>query len=125
MPGTGERFEERRQTAAELRERLREAEELRRSMIGDREVTRQLDEAIQGLREATDAMLRDDIRTSGLLKTQVIDPLRNVESTLSQRVQAKLGKNNLRLANEGEAPERYRQLVGEYYKRLSNGLRNQ
>ena len=92
-------------------------------MIGDREVTKQLDEAIAGMREAADAMMRDDIRSAGLLKTQVIDPLRNVESTLSQRVQAKLGKNNLRLANEGEAPERYRQLVGEYYKRLSNGLK--
>ena len=91
-------------------------------MSGDREITGQLDQAIQGMREAADAMLRDDIRTAGLLKTQVIDPLRNIENELSKRVQAKLGKNNLRLANEGEAPERYRQLVGEYYKRLSNGL---
>jgi len=38
-------------------------------------------------------------------------------------LQAKLSRNNLCLADEGEAPERYRKLVGEYYKRLSNGQR--
>ena len=92
-------------------------------MTGDREITSQLDQAIQGMRQAADEMMRDDIRTAGLLKTQVIDPLRNIENELSKRVQAKLGRNNLRLADEGEAPERYRKLVGEYYKRLSNGLR--
>jgi len=30
-----------------------------------------------------------------------------------------------RLADEGEAPERYRKLVDEYYKRLSNGSQPQ
>jgi hypothetical protein len=55
------------------------------------------------------------------LKTQVVDPLRAIEMELSRRLQAKLGKNNLRLSDEGAAPERYRKLVDEYYKRLSSG----
>ena len=67
--------------------------------------------------------MRDDNETAMRLKTEVVDPLREIESELSKRLQAKLGRNNLRLADEGEAPERYRKLVGEYYKRLSNGQR--
>jgi hypothetical protein len=50
----------------------------------------------------------------------VIDPLRGVEIELSKRLQLKLGKNNLRLSDEGEAPAAYRRLVDEYYKRLSS-----
>ena len=114
---------ERRQTQAELQERLREAQELRRSLGNDRDLARGLDQAIEGLRHANEALLRDDNETATRLKTEVIDPLREIESELSKRLQAKLGRNNLRLADEGEAPERYRKLVGEYYKRLSSGQR--
>jgi hypothetical protein len=88
----------------------------------DRELARGLEQAIQGLKQANEAMLRDDEATAALLKAQVVDPLRNIESELSKRLQAKLGRNNLRMADEGEAPERYRKLVDEYYKRLSNGM---
>jgi hypothetical protein len=108
-----------RQIGSELRERLRETEDLRRGLSRDRELARSLDQAIQGLRQANDALTRDDMQTALLLKDQVIEPLRSVELELSKRVQAKLGKNNLRLSDEGAAPERYRKLVDEYYKRLS------
>ena len=64
--------------------------------------------------------MQDDLMTSKLLKEQVIDPLRSIEMELSKRLQAKLGKNQLRLSDEGAAPERYRKLVDEYYKRLSS-----
>lgn len=79
-----------------------------------------VDRAIQGLRRANDALMRDDMQTALLLKDQVIDPLRGVEMELSKRLQLKLGKNNLRLSDEGEAPAAYRRLVDEYYKRLSS-----
>jgi hypothetical protein len=108
-----------RQLGSELRQRLSEAEDLRRSLGRDRDLARSLDQAIQGLRQANDAITRDDMQTALLLKDQVIEPLRNVELELSKRLQIKLGKNNLRLSDEGAAPDRYRKLVDEYYKRLS------
>lgn len=64
--------------------------------------------------------MRDDMATALMLKDQVIEPLRSIEMELSKRVQAKLGTNRLRLGDEGAAPERYRKLVDEYYKRLSS-----
>ena len=64
--------------------------------------------------------MRDDMQTALLLKDKVIEPLRNVELELSKRLQLKLGKNNLRLSDKGEAPAAYRKLVDEYYKRLSS-----
>src|SRR5262249_20198427 len=108
-----------RQLGSELRERLQEAEDIRRNLGKDRDLANNLDQAIQGLRRANDAITRDDMQTALLLKDQVIDPLRNVELELSKRLQLKLGKNNLRLSDEGEAPAAYRKLVDEYYKRLS------
>jgi hypothetical protein len=72
------------------------------------------------LRQANDAITRDDMETALLLKDKVIDPLHGVELELSKRLQLKLGKNNLRLSDEGEAPAAYRKLVDEYYKRLSS-----
>jgi hypothetical protein len=109
-----------RQLRAEINQYLRDAEDLRRNMNRDRDLTRNLDQAIEALRQAGDLAMRDDVATAALLKTQVIDPLRSIEMELSKRLQAKLGKNNLRLSDEGAAPERYRKLVDEYYKRLSS-----
>ena len=103
-----------------MSESLREADDIRRNLGRDRDLANSLDQAIQGLRRANDALMRDDMQTALLLKDQVIDPLRNVEMELSKRLQMKLGKNNLRLSDEGEAPAAYRRLVDEYYKRLSS-----
>jgi hypothetical protein len=113
-----------RQLGAELRERLRDAEDLRRQ-IGSGELARELDEAMAMLKKlAGTGMMQGEAQTAALLKAQVIDPLRQIELELSRRLQAKLGRGNLRLGDEGSAPERYRKSVDEYYKRLSSrGLR--
>ena len=109
---------------AEIAERLREAEDIRRSLGKDRDLARGLDQAIQNLRNlgqaANEGRFKDDTQTAALLKAQVVDPLREVEVELSRRLQAKHVRNNLRLSDQGEAPERYRKLVDDYYKRLSN-----
>lgn len=114
-PGGGNR-----QVRSEIQERIRELENLRRGVGRDRELARSLDQAIQNLKQLSESGFRDDTQTAALLKTQVIDPIREVEIELSRRLQAKLGRNNLRLSDQGEAPEKYRKLVDEYYKRLSN-----
>jgi hypothetical protein len=51
----------------------------------------------------------------------VIDPLRELELQLSRQTQNQAGRTNLRLRDEGAAPERYRKAVEEYYRRLSGG----
>lgn len=109
-----------RQLGSELRQYLQDAEALRRNLGRDRDLGRDLDRAIDALRQANTAMMRDDVQTAAMLKTQVVDPLRSIEMELSRRLQAKLGKNNLRVSDEGAAPDRYRKLVDEYYKRLSS-----
>nr|MBA3711275.1 hypothetical protein [Pyrinomonadaceae bacterium] len=128
--GQGNPVDERldqRQTAAELRERLREAEELRRQLgRNGGEAARDLNKAIEVLKQMASGVggMQGDPQTGALLKAQVIDPLRQVELELSRRLQAATGQNNLRLRDEGTAPERYRKSVDEYYKRLSSrGLR--
>ncbi|HZS07187.1 MAG TPA: DUF4175 family protein [Blastocatellia bacterium] len=109
-----------RQMRSELAERLREAEELRKQLGREGgNLTRELDQAIQQLRQMTEDLVRGDDQTAARLKAEVIDPLRQIEFELSRKLQAKLGKSNLRLSDEGAAPERYRKQVEEYYKRLS------
>ncbi len=107
-----------------MRERLRDAEDLRQQ-IGSGELARELDEAMAQLKKlAGTGMMQGEAQTAALLKAQVIDPLRQIELELSRRLQSKLGRGNLRLGDEGSAPERYRKSVDEYYKRLSSrGLR--
>jgi hypothetical protein len=55
----------------------------------------------------------------------VIEPLRQLELELSRQVQQQSGRTNLRLRDEGAAPEKYRRAVEEYYRRLSGGRQRQ
>ena len=113
------------QLNAELRQRLTDAEELRKQLgKNGGEAGKNLDQAIEQLKELT-GKYTDDSQTSARLKTEVIDPLRQVELELSKRVQAKLAKSNLRINDEGTAPAKYRKQVDEYYKKLSNGSSKQ
>ena len=109
-----------RQLPAEIRERLQEAQELRRqwgsTTFGP--VTR-LDEVIQQLKRFADGHMEGDAATAALLKQDVVEPLRQLELELSRRTQQQSGKTNLRLRDEGAAPEQYRKAVEEYYRRLA------
>jgi hypothetical protein len=111
-----------RQLAAELRERLRDAEDMRRGW-GTTASTPALNRAVEELRRLADGRMKGDALTAAALKAQVIDPLRQLELELSRRLREQLGRANLRLGDEGAAPERYRKAVEEYYRRLSQGGR--
>ena len=110
-----------RQLNAELRERLREAQELRRGFGTSGGAYGNLDRAIEELRRMADGRMQGTAQTAAALKSQVIDPLRQIEVELSRRLRDQLGRTNLRLGDEGSAPERYRRSVEEYYRRLSGG----
>ncbi|HEY8228335.1 MAG TPA: DUF4175 family protein [Pyrinomonadaceae bacterium] len=110
-----------RQIGSEWRERLREAEDLRREWRGGTTTgaARRLDDVIEQLKRLADGRMEGDAQTAGLLKSEVVEPLRQLELELSRQLQQQSGRTNLRLRDEGAAPERYRRAVEEYYRRLS------
>ncbi|MCA1621625.1 MAG: hypothetical protein LC795_20610, partial [Acidobacteria bacterium] len=120
--GAGEGGGDARQLASELRERLRDAEGLRRGW-GGTSGGRELGGAIEELRRLADGSMRGEAAAAAALKAQVIDPLRQLELELSRRLREQAGRTNLRLGDEGAAPGRYRKSVEEYYRRLSRGGR--
>ena len=81
----GDGWGDNRQIPAEVRERLREAQDLRREWgATSTGATRQLDEVIDRLKQLADGRMEGDAATAALLKQDVIEPLRQLELELSQ-----------------------------------------
>ncbi|MBI3649732.1 MAG: hypothetical protein HY231_01650 [Acidobacteria bacterium] len=108
-----------RQGDSELRQRLEEAQELRRALKGNNDLTRDLDQAIEQLRRINPNAFQDPAQLA-LLKSEVIDPLRQLEVELARRLQAKQGNSGIGSLSDGDAPDRYRKLIEDYYRRLSS-----
>jgi hypothetical protein len=108
-----------RQTGSELQQRLSEAQDLRRALRGNNDLLRDLDKAIDQLRRINPNAF-DDPAQMALLKSEVIDPLRQLEVELARRLQGKLDNNGIGSLSDGDAPDRYRKLIEEYYRRLSS-----
>jgi hypothetical protein len=123
--GNGEGWGDARQLPAEIRERLREAQDLRREWGATGNGSGKLDEVIDELRQLADGKMEGDAATAALLKADVVEPLRQLELELSRQLQQQSGRTNLRLRDEGAAPEKYRRAVEEYYRRLSGGRQRQ
>jgi len=121
----GDGWGDNRQLPAEIRERLREAQDLRREWGTTGAGVGRLDEVIEQLRRLADGRMEGDAATAAYLKADVIEPLRQLELELSRQVQQQSGRTNLRLRDEGAAPEKYRRAVEEYYRRLSGGRQRQ
>jgi len=114
-----------RQLPAEIRERLREAQDLRREWGTTGMSANRLDDVIAELKRLADGKMEGDAATASLLKSEVVDPLRQLELELSRALQQQSGRTNLRLRDEGAAPEKYRKAVEEYYRRLSGARQRQ
>jgi hypothetical protein len=107
------------QAASELAERINDAQELRRALRGNNDLMRDLDKAIDQLRRINPNAF-DDPAQMALLKSEVIDPLRQIEVELARRLQGKLDNQGIGSLSDGDAPDRYRKLIEEYYRRLSS-----
>ena len=103
---------------SELRQRLADAEELKRSLGKNSDLTRDLNRAIDQLRRIDPNAFADPSQLA-LLKNEVIDPLRALEIELARRLQARLGNNGTGALGDGDAPDRYRKIIEDYYRRLS------
>ncbi|HXQ74345.1 MAG TPA: DUF4175 family protein [Pyrinomonadaceae bacterium] len=121
----GEGWGDNRQLPAEIRERLREAQDLRREWGTSGINAGRLDEVIEELKRLADGKMEGDAATASYLKNEVVDPLRQLELELSRQLQQQSGRTNLRLRDEGAAPEKYRKAVEEYYRRLSGARQRQ
>jgi hypothetical protein len=73
---------------------------------------------IEQLRRINPAIFNDPAQLA-LLKNEIIDPLRQIEVELARKLQAKLGLNGSGSPGEGDAPDRYRKMIEDYYRRLS------
>jgi hypothetical protein len=107
-----------RQLESEIRERLGEAEELRKSLGRNSDLARDLNRVIEQLRRINPDAFSDPSQLAAL-KSEVIDPLRQLEVELARRLQAKLGNNGSGAFSDGDAPDRYRKMIEDYYRRLS------
>jgi hypothetical protein len=123
--GGGDGSGDARQLPSEIRERLREAQDLRREWGATGTGGGKLDEVIDELKRLADGNMEGDAATAALLKADVVEPLRQLELELSRQLQQQSGRTNLRLRDEGAAPEKYRRAVEEYYRRLSGGRQKQ
>ena len=106
-----------RQLESELRQRLADAEELKRALGRNSDLARDLNRAVDELRRINPNAFADPSQLA-LLKSEVIDPLRQIEIELARRLQAKLGNNGAGAFGDGDAPDRYRKMIEEYYRRL-------
>ncbi len=85
----------------------------------------ELDEVIEELKRLADGKMDGDAATANTLKAEVVEPLRQLELEFSRVLQQQSGRTNLRLRDEGAAPEKYRKAVEEYYRRLSGARQRQ
>jgi hypothetical protein len=107
-----------RQLESELRQRIADAEELKRALGRNNDLARDLNRAVDELKRLNANAFADPSQLAAL-KSEVIDPLRQIEIELARRLQAKLGNNGAGAFGDGDAPDRYRKMIEEYYRRLS------
>ena len=98
---------------------MKDMEELRKSLRGNNDLTRMLDQAADNLRRINPNAFNDPSQMA-LLKSEVIDPLRQLEVELARRLQTKLGNTGSGVLTDGDAPDRYRKTIEDYYRRLSS-----
>ena len=108
-----------RQLESELRERVREAEELRRQLGRNNELARDLNRAIEQLKKIDPNAFSNPAQLA-MLKNDVIDPLQQLELELARQLQAKLGRGTPGALGDTEAPDRYHKMIDDYYRRLSS-----
>jgi hypothetical protein len=105
------------QLSRELRQRLQDAQELRRDLVRQGLDVSQLDRAIGGIRSLTDERILADERAASDLRAQTIDGLKAFEFALRKKLGAEDAK--VLLGRTGDVPAAFKQYVEEYYRALA------
>jgi hypothetical protein len=109
-----------RQLRSELRERIAEAEELRRQLIREGFDVSELDQALRELRALDSDRVFEDSGRLSLLQAAVVDRMKQFEFSLFQTVRGDEIRR-LFLSGTGDVPPEFRELVERYYRELSDG----
>jgi hypothetical protein len=113
----GMRPDDARQLRGEIRERLQEAESLRRELAREGVDTRELDRSIAEMRALDDGRVYNDWRALQHLQAAVVERLKQFEFTLRQQVRGDETRR-LFLSGSGEVPAGFREMVERYYREL-------
>jgi hypothetical protein len=110
--------EQARQLRGEVRERLAEAEALRRELVQEGQDVAPLDEVMRSLRGLDREGIYADAAQLQLLQTEAAENMKAYEFALRR---ALLGdaRDKLYLSGSDEVPEGYRRMVEEYYRGLA------
>jgi hypothetical protein len=111
-----------RQLRSEVRERLAEAQALRRELSQAGHDVTQLDQAIRDLRRLGDAGVWTNALDVQRLQASLVDGLKQYEFGLRREVLG-AGREQVFLSGADEVPEAFRKLVEEYYRQLSRERR--
>lgn len=106
------------QFGREMRERLSDAQSLRRDLKRQGVDTRDLDRAIAGMQSLADERQLADERTAADLRAQTLENLKSFEFMLRKQLGAP-DDNRVLLGRSGDVPAAFKQYVEEYYKSLA------
>jgi hypothetical protein len=101
-----------------MRERLSDAQALRRDLRREGIDTRDLDRAITGLQSLTNDRFLADERTAEDLRAQTLENLKSFEFMLRKQLGAP-DDNRVLLGRSGDVPAAFKQYVEEYYRSLA------
>jgi hypothetical protein len=115
-PGGEVNGDERRQLANEMRQRLNDAEALRRDLAQQGADVSALDRAIDALRKSIDAA-HPDSEADATLRQQVIEGLKAYE--FAMRRLAADSASRVLTGRQGDVPPAFRAYVEEYYRAIA------
>jgi hypothetical protein len=110
-PGDAQQF------SREAQQRLADAEALRRELAKNGQPTRELDKAIENLRQLTNPNFLEDTRAAADLRAKTIEGFKDFEFGL-RRMLGESDSTRVMLERAGEVPPAYKQHVEEYYRAI-------
>jgi hypothetical protein len=120
--GTGARLspDDAQQFSREAQQRLNDAEALRRELARAGQPTKDLDRAIDDLRQLANPQVLEDTRASADLRAKTIEGFKDFEFAL-RRSMGEGDSTRVLLERSGDVPPAYKQHVEEYYRAIGKG----
>jgi len=112
--------EDAQQFSREAQQRLADAENLRRDLARQGIATKELDKAIDNLRQLTSPNTLEDTRAAADLRAKTIEGFKDFEFGL-RRALGGGDSTRVLLERAGDVPPAYKQHVEEYYRSIGKG----
>jgi hypothetical protein len=108
------------QFSREAQQRLNDAEALRQELARAGVPTKELDQAIENLRQMVNPQNLSDTRTAADLRAKTIEGFKDFEFGLRRRL-GESDSTRVLLERSGDVPAAYKQNVEEYYRSIGKG----